>query len=210
MSYSRLQKIWPMAFSITAHALVLGWAVSAYTPPKPVKEHTEPITVRLIELQPHKTTQTNTPPVSKPVSKPAPTVVKTIVAAPAAAPAVDSTPAVAEPINTQVAHAVVAQPVKAVEEFIPPSFSAEYLHNPIPEYPPLARRRGEQGRVLLRVTVSATGEAAVVAVSESSGYELLDQSALRAVKTWRFVPAKFNNHAVVAEVTVPVRFTLES
>lgn len=202
MSYLNLHKTWPLAASITAHTLVLTWAVHAYTPPVLVQPHTEPISVRLVELQQPKTLIA-TPKVK---SKPRPQPSETKLAF-APAPVVESTPQVTEPINTQV---VEAQPAKTVEEYTPPSFSAEYLHNTPPEYPPVARRRGEQGRVLLRVTVSTSGEATVVAVSHSSGYELLDQSALRAVRTWRFVPAKFNNHAVVAEVTVPVRFTLES
>lgn len=199
MSY--LQKIWPLILSIAIHATVVVWLYTIYTPPKPVRSSIEPIAVRLIELQPRKTTQAIHPLNTKSVIKP--------ILAEAVVPVVESTPAISEPINTQVVH-VDVQPTKIVEEYIPPSFSAEYLHNPSPEYPPGAKRRGEQGRVLLRVTVSETGEATVVLVSQSSGYALLDQSALQAVRAWRFIPAKFNNHPVVAEVTVPVRFTLES
>jgi protein TonB len=186
MSYLHLQKNWPLFLSIAAHAVVLGWVSAVYVPPKLLHKQAEPITVRLVELQPRK-----------------------IIQAPKAKTLIKTVP-VAEPINTQVAHFAEVLPTKAVEEYTPPNFSAEYLHNPAPEYPPMAKRRGEQGRVLLRVTVSASGEASVVAVSQSSGYALLDQSALQAVKNWQFVPARFNNHAVVAEVTVPVRFTLES
>lgn len=202
MSYLHLQKIWPLAFSITAHAVVLAWAVGVYTPPKLLHSPTESITVRLIELQTPKIIPTQQ------VSR-AKTLVKT-VSTETVIPTIKSIVPVVEPINTQVVQFTEALPTKAVEEYTPPSFNAEYLHNPAPEYPPLAKRRGEQGCVLLRVTVLETGEAAVVSVSHSSGYALLDQSALQAVKNWQFVPARFNNHAVVAEVTVPVRFTLES
>jgi protein TonB len=195
MSYLHLQKFYPLAVSITAHALVLAWAVDAYTPPKVLHRQTEPITVKLVELQSNKII-----PVTQATATVKTVVSKTVV------PTEKSIVPLVEPINTQAAH-IDAQ---TVEEYTPPSFNAEYLHNPAPEYPPMAKRRGEQGRVLLRVTVSASGEASVVAVSQSSGYALLDQSALQAVKNWQFVPARFNNHAVVAEVTVPVRFTLES
>ena len=195
MSYLHLEKIYPLAVSITAHALVLAWAVTAYTPPKVLHNQTQSITVRLVELQSHKII-----PVPQATS-----TVKTVVAKTVVPTEKSIVPAV-EPINTQAAH-VEAQ---TVEEYTPPSLNAEYLHNPAPKYPLMARRRGEQGHVLLRVTVSETGEAIVVLVSQSSGYALLDQSALQAVKNWQFVPARFNNHAVVAEVTVPVRFTLES
>jgi len=200
MSYLHLQKIWPLAVSITAHAVVLAWAVGVYTPPKLLNSPIESITVRLVELQPRKIVPAQPAPKAKTIVKTAPT--NTVTPA-----VVESTVPSVEPINTQVAE---IKPAKTIEEYTPPSFSAEYLHNPAPEYPPQAKRRGEQGRVLLRVTVSETGEATVVLVSQSSGYALLDQSALQAVRAWRFAPARFNNHAVVAEVTVPVKFTLES
>ncbi|MCP5451630.1 MAG: energy transducer TonB [Gammaproteobacteria bacterium] len=58
--------------------------------------------------------------------------------------------------------------------------------NPQPRYPSLARRRGEEGRVLLRLTVNATGRVEAVSVVHSSGFELLDQEAQRTVARWRF------------------------
>lgn len=206
MSY--LQKTWPLAVSISAHALVVGWVYSAYIPPKPVEAHTEPMVVRLVNLQskPTKIIATKSTPQSHPSQS------KTTVS-----PAVQSTNTVAQ--TTAIAETTpaaittapeVTQPVRTAEEFTPPSYSAEYLHNPTPEYPPLARRRGEQGRVVLHVTVSESGTVATINISQSSGFALLDQSALTAVRGWRFVPAKFNNHPTVGEVTVPVRFTLES
>lgn len=202
MSYLHLQKNWPLVFSITAHAVVLGWVSAVYVPLKLLHKQVEPITVRLVELQPRKVIQSVQAPRAKTLIKTVPT--ETVI------PTTKSIVPASEPINTQVVQVAEVLPTKTVEEYTPPNFSAEYLHNPVPEYPPMARRRGEQGRVLLRVTVSETGQATVVLVSQSSGYALLDQSALQAVKNWQFVPARFNNHAVTAEVTVPVRFTLES
>lgn len=58
--------------------------------------------------------------------------------------------------------------------------------NPQPRYPSLARRRGEEGRVLLRLTVDTTGRVEAVSIARSSGYELLDQEAQRTVARWRF------------------------
>ena len=202
MSCLHLQKNWPLVFSITAHAAVLGWVSAVYVPPKLLHSQVEPITVRLIESQYRKIIPSEPAPVVKPLIKTVPT--KPVI------PITGSIESSVLPITTQVAQDIEVPTAKAIEEYIQPSFSAEYLHNPVPEYPPMAKRRGEQGRVLLRVTVSETGEPVVVLVSQSSGYALLDQSALQAVKNWQFVPARFNNHAVASEVTVPVRFTLES
>ena len=90
-----------------------------------------------------------------------------------------------------------------------PRFGAAYLNNPAPVYPPIAKRLGEQGRVLLRVLVSPEGMAKEVRLHTSSGSDSLDKAAIRAVRRWRFVPAKQGNNAVTAWVQVPIVFTLD-
>jgi len=92
----------------------------------------------------------------------------------------------------------------------PPGFNAAYLDNPPPAYPPLARRSGEQGRVLLRVHVTTAGAAETVELRTSSGSPRLDQAALETVKRWRFVPARQGDQPVAAWVLVPINFTLEN
>lgn len=91
---------------------------------------------------------------------------------------------------------------------MPPQFGAEYLHNPAPPYPPLAKRMGQEGEVRLKVRVSASGAAAEVRLAQSSGHELLDEAALGTVVRWRFIPASLGGRAVEAWVLVPVRFRL--
>lgn len=208
MSYLHLQKTWPLIVSVSAHAIILAWGIVAYIPPKPVEAHTKPMVIRLVDLQskPTKIIATKSTPQAHSSQS------KTTVPL-----AIQSTNTVAQPTATAAPAAAmiaavpeVTQPVRTAEEFTPPSYSAEYLHNPTPEYPPLARRRGEQGRVVLHVTVSESGAVAAINISQSSGFALLDQSALTAVRGWRFVPATFNNHPTVGEVAVPIRFTLES
>jgi len=82
--------------------------------------------------------------------------------------------------------------------------------NAKPDYPAEAQRRGWQGRVVLRVDVSPAGSPLSVDVRVSSGHELLDQAALRAVRQWHFVPATQGGAPVVGAVDVPVRFRLEN
>jgi len=77
-----------------------------------------------------------------------------------------------------------------------------------PVYPEIARRRGQQGRVVLHVNVSAEGMPVTVTVAESSGYTSLDAAALAAVQQWRFVPATRGSTPVPAVAEVPVRFRL--
>ena len=86
--------------------------------------------------------------------------------------------------------------------------NASYLHNPKPEYPALAKRRQWEGRVLLKVRVLANGTVAAVSVETSSGHELLDESALEAVRQWHFVPAQRGGQAVDSWVNVPINFNL--
>lgn len=92
---------------------------------------------------------------------------------------------------------------------VAPAFDADYLENPAPAYPPLSRRLGEEGRVLLRVWVSVQGRAERVALVRSSGFERLDRSAMEAVARWRFAPARQGDRTVAAHVLVPVAFVLK-
>jgi len=68
----------------------------------------------------------------------------------------------------------------------------------------------EQGRVVLKVHVAADGRAVEVILHKGSGFERLDDSALNAVRNWRFLPAKQGSEAVSAWVIVPVDFVLRS
>jgi protein TonB len=85
-----------------------------------------------------------------------------------------------------------------------------YLKNPAPVYPRLAREKGWEGLVVLRITVDPSGRPVEVEKESGSGYEILDESAIKTVKTWRFLPARLGGLAVRSTVRVPVRFELDS
>jgi TonB family protein len=72
------------------------------------------------------------------------------------------------------------------------SLSAQprYLSNPSPKYPSEARKRKQEGRVLLSMIVTAEGRPAQVELKEGSGFPLLDEAALVEAGKWRFVPAR--------------------
>ncbi len=65
---------------------------------------------------------------------------------------------------------------------VPPNFNASYLENPAPAYPPLSRRVGEQGKVMLRVLVNTRGTADTVELRLSSGSSRLDDAAVESVR----------------------------
>lgn len=100
-------------------------------------------------------------------------------------------------------------PAPLQEAIIQPRFDADYLRNPAPPYPPLSRRLGEEGKVVLRVLVSPGGAAETVEIKTSSGSPRLDEAAAGTVRQWRFVPARRGETAVQSWVLVPILFKLE-
>ncbi len=80
--------------------------------------------------------------------------------------------------------------------------------NPKPIYPLEAREKGYRGEVLLRVEVLSNGQVGQIEVKKSSGYGILDQSALSAVNKWKFIPARKGGVAIPAWVYIPVKFEL--
>ncbi len=78
-----------------------------------------------------------------------------------------------------------------------------------PHYPSAARRRGDEGTVVIGVDISAAGRGERVEIIQSSGYNTLDEAALEAVREWRFVPAKRDGIAVAGSLRIPVLFRLK-
>jgi len=96
-----------------------------------------------------------------------------------------------------------------IEPFIEADINADYAENPKPDYPSIARSMGWQGKVMLRVQVSDQGLSDAVEIERSSGYDMLDESALEAIKQWRFTPAKHGETPIASSVIVPIIFTLQ-
>jgi protein TonB len=122
-------------------------------------------------------------------------------------------PAPADAVPVEPPRSPVASkgtPAPKTDSLTLPTFDAAYLRNPPPRYPPVARRNGDQGTVMLKVLVSPEGVPARVELDQSSGSSPLDGAALDAVKAWRFVPARRGAQNIEAWVRVPVVFRLES
>lgn len=79
---------------------------------------------------------------------------------------------------------------------------------PKPPYPRMARMRGQEGRVTLRVQVAADGRVAEVQVDQGSGHSLLDRAAVRTVAGWRLEPARQGGHPVATVEIITIRFDL--
>jgi len=75
-----------------------------------------------------------------------------------------------------------------------------------PVYPPLARQARIQGQVLLRAQISKDGS--IENLQLISGHPMLVQSALDAVKQWKYKPYLLNGEPVEVDTEVQVNFTL--
>ena len=206
---------------IALHVAVIAMLI-AHAPTRRALAEAAPVFVRFIDVEAPKLASPPTPkpepvpprPVEKPrpVAKPKPTApVITAAPAPTAPQTFEAPPAPPKQEPASEAPAAPAPPAAAAASapaVVPPSFNADYLHNPAPAYPALSRRLGEEGRVVVRVFVSTEGHAERVEMRTSSGHARLDEIALETVRKWKFVPAKQGDKPVAAWVLVPISFSL--
>jgi protein TonB len=137
------------------------------------------------------------------------------VSAPGPAPASAST-GDGEPLPAAAAVVPGSPSVQAESQSPPapprielPSSEAEYLHNPPTPYPPLSKRLGEQGQVVVRVFIDTRGVATQGELVRSSGYPRLDQTALETTLRWRYRPGKPAGVTEGMWFDVPISFILE-
>ncbi|GJL49892.1 MAG: hypothetical protein NPIRA01_11190 [Nitrospirales bacterium] len=78
-----------------------------------------------------------------------------------------------------------------------------------PTYPRFAREQGWEGITVVRITVETDGHVISAATQKSSGFPILDESAVQTVKQWIFTPAKNGEFHVASTVDLPIRFDLD-
>lgn len=83
-----------------------------------------------------------------------------------------------------------------------------FIHRAMPVYPPLARRRGREGRVVLALLIDKTGKVRKIDVAEGAGFGLTE-AAIAAVKRSTFAPARVHGKEVASRAVLPIRFRLE-
>jgi periplasmic protein TonB len=195
---------------VLLYPLTLNVAPHEVTPPKPLQvqmtEHVSP-TQAIPPPAPEKPAPQRLP--RKEMKDQLPHQVLALAPEQTSAPATFTVPA---PVVASPASPPANTPANNASEPAVTSarFDAAYLHNPHPEYPPISRRLGEEGKVLLKVRVTADGRASAVDIEKSSSFERLDDAALRSVTRWRFVPAKRGDEAIESTVIVPVVFRLDN
>ena len=168
------------------------------SPPAPAVELKTPVTA------PSPVRREPVPGVEPPAPRKAqPVRVKTAVKQPTGTPADNRPP---DTTTTRSQQQATAEQTPVLPRL--PRYDADYLRNPAPAYPAIARRLHLEGRVVLRVRVGPKGAALETLVDTSSGYDILDQAAVAAVRAWRFAPARQGGAAIEAWVQVPVAFRL--
>jgi len=80
------------------------------------------------------------------------------------------------------------------------------ISGPNPSYPAIAKTARIQGQVVLQATISKGGT--IENLHAVSGPPMLYQSAIDAVRQWRYKPYILNGEAVEVETTIQVNFTL--
>ena len=173
-------------------------------PPPPVEPHPVVRPMERPRPQPHHTPRPAPPPAPKPIP----------IAPPEPAPAAPAAPSVpppaAPPVAAPAPEAAPATVTPAAPAKIePPSSNADYLKNPKPPYPPISKRLGEQGTVIVRVLIGADGLPQKDELKQSSGFDRLDRVALETVMKWRYVPGKRGGVAQAMWVNVPINFVLQ-
>jgi periplasmic protein TonB len=203
-----------IAGAIVFHTVLIG-ALLQSAPVRRSLAHAAPLMVRLIAPTPPPQAL---PPPPKLPRAPKPVAMETPrppepprIAPPPVADALAISPITLPPAPPPPPATPVAELQIAPEPppIIPPRFNADYLQNPAPVYPALARRMHEQGRVLIRVLVGADGIPEKIELKTSSGFARLDHSALETIRGWKFAPARQGERKIAAWVVVPITFSLD-
>ncbi|ART81909.1 hypothetical protein CBP31_04095 [Oceanisphaera profunda] len=152
-------------------------------------------------------------PAPKPVPKPEP---KPVAPTPKpAAPAPQPVAPAPKPVS-QLAPEPVAkvepkpQPTQAKDSTPKRIDTPSFTHKPAAiAYPIQAKRRGQEGTVLIEVWLDEQGKQIKRLLAKSSGVSALDSAALKAIVKWRFSAYVENGRGIAHRVHIPVRFKLD-
>ena len=112
-------------------------------------------------------------------------------------------PGATAPNSPSTKTSIPAKPIEVLSQ------QPRFKHQPKPPvYPASAKRKNQQGQVLVEVRLTAQGQQQELRIIQSSGVSSLDQAALNAVRGWQFLPELRQGLPVASRVQVPVNFTL--
>ncbi|NLY40420.1 MAG: energy transducer TonB [Desulfovibrionales bacterium] len=84
-----------------------------------------------------------------------------------------------------------------------------FVRRVTPVFPRLARQRGREGVVILRLRISAQGDLINAEIVQKAGYGF-DEEALRAAHASTYAPARYKGRQVECSALLPIRFSLRN
>lgn len=185
--------------------------VSKPVVPEPVVPKPEPAENQKPKRQPTRTTKPprDIEPFVKPEPRPLPeprtvaTPVRQKVEPRPALLSPEFQPAAAPVTSPPALDRVASIPAETTDQITPPTYIPRK-----PPYPRLAEQRGWEGTVQLKVVISPEGRVSNASIQLSSGYRVLDRSALQHIRKSRFRPARKNGKAIEMSILLPIVYEL--
>jgi protein TonB len=167
-------------------------------------------------------------PAPQPAAPKPPTIPKTV---PVVKKAVTRPPPVAPAINPTPSQQAITAPTATAKSIEPPAVAApaapapsaptaptqpkvvsgiEYIQEPQADYPPIARKMGEEGTVIVHVLVNEKGRAERADIKKSSGSSRLDEAARKAVLRGLYKPYMEDGKAIAVTANIPITFNLNN
>lgn len=190
------------------HVVIIGAIIQARTVYVQKKQESLAVINLTPPSPPPPAADTPPPPPKTPVAVPPP-----IVALPAPPPPMAVAPVA--PVTPVAPVAVAAAPVS----FAPPAASsmvqandlmARMVEGKAPTYPIESRRKREEGKVVLSVTIGLDGRVEAISVAVSSGFDRLDNAAMKAVRQWRWTPMMRDGAPIRVRGNVPIPFVIKA
>lgn len=83
-------------------------------------------------------------------------------------------------------------------------------YSPKPGYPEKARIAEMEGQAIVEALVDVDGKVIDARLVKSSGFDILDQAAMNAARSWTFSPAEQRGKPVRVWVNIPFNFTFRA
>jgi TonB family protein len=115
-----------------------------------------------------------------------------------------------EPVEVAVVDSVASPASEAIDGADVDEPPRPLEANPSPPYPAVPYAARIEGRVVLRLRITAAGAVESVRIETSSGRTDFDQSALDTARGWRFMPGKSRGVAVTVERTIAINFSFRN
>ncbi len=179
--------------------------IAAPTPDAAKESAPKPPNPTQAKLQPEKKVQPKPKP-PRLVSK-APAQSKEKIAAPLPEPEPESEPVANMAPEPEIASRPAQMPTGPITLATELSVSCPKLN--APAYPPISRRMGEEGKLMLRVELDEAGQVDNAEIINSSGYARLDDAAMAAVQSWQCKPPLRDGQPARAIALQPFNFVLQ-